>query len=155
MEARMIVELVGLPGTGKTSLAEAMKTRGAKLVPLPPREFLLAHAFLFWLAHPSLACELLFYLLKKAPPGVRYELFVNGYLGYAARYRVARLLSRQERVVVLDQGFSQLLISLHGLSSTLLKQIPKPELLVVVADGGARLGSARELRHRYPSRLAT
>lgn len=128
----MIIELLGLPGTGKTALAQAMKSRGAVLVSLPSRTRIVTDAFLFWLEHPVLASRLLAHLLKEAPRDSRYELFVNGYLGYAARYRKARSLSRQGSLVVLDQGFLQLIVSLHGLPEELLRKLPKPEVLVVL-----------------------
>lgn len=127
----MIIELIGLPGTGKTALAEAMKAHGAVLVPLPARLRLLKDAFLFWLAHPFLAIRLLF-LLRNAPSNVRYELFINGYLGYAARYRKALCLSRQGLTAVLDQGFHQLIVSLRGLPADVLKKLPKPDVLAAL-----------------------
>lgn len=128
----MIIELVGLPGAGKTALAEAMRAHGAAVVSLPSRKRLLLDSFLFWLAHPFLACRLIFCILEKASSGARYELFVNGYLGYAARYRQALSLSRQGITAVLDQGFFQMLISLCGLPSALLEDLPKPNVLVIV-----------------------
>lgn len=128
----MVIELTGLPGAGKTALAEAMKTRGAVLVPLPPRGRLLADAFFFWMVRPFLAARLLFCIVRKAPRGVRYEIFMNGYLGYAARYHAAYRHSRQGMVVVLDQGFFQLIISLHGVPPLVVKGFPKPDVLAVV-----------------------
>lgn len=135
----MIIELVGLPGSGKTALAEAAKARGAVLVPLPSRTRLLTEALLFWLVHPLLALRVFFCLLRKTPNGMRYELFINGYLGYAARYRKALSLSLQGMTVVLDQGFFQMLISLRGLPPGLLEKLPRPDVLVaVVVDATER-----------------
>lgn len=137
----MIIELVGLPGSGKTTIAEAMRAKGATLVSLPSRRRLLFGAGMFWLCRPIFALKLLWFVVR-APHAIRYELFVNGYLGYAARYRRARFLSRSGALVVLDQGFFQLLISLEGLPPALSKIFPKPDLLVVVMT----LPSAREER---------
>ncbi len=127
----MIIELFGLPGSGKTALAEAMKARGAMLVPVPSRMRLIFDAGLFWLLHPLLAFRLLAHITR-APHAMRYALFMNGYVGYAARYRRAQALSRAGAIVVLDQGFFQLIISLDELPLALLKIFPKPNLLVVV-----------------------
>jgi peptidoglycan/xylan/chitin deacetylase (PgdA/CDA1 family) len=130
----MIIELFGLPGSGKTALAEAMKEEGAMLVPMPSRTRLIFDAGLFWLLHPLLALKLLAHIMR-APHTMRYALFMNGYVGYAARYRRAQALSRAGAIVVLDQGFFQLIISLDGLPLALLKIFPKPDLLVVVTVG--------------------
>lgn len=142
----MIIELIGLPGSGKTALAEAMKAHEAVLVPLPARVHVVKDAFLFWLAHPFLAIRLLFCLLWNVPSGVRYELFINGYLGYAARYRRALFLSRQGLTAVLDQGFLQLIVSLRGLPEDLLRNLPKPDVLVALAV------EARERERRMAAR---
>src|SRR3989344_678805 len=103
----MIIELVGLPGSGKTAVAEAMKEGGAVSVPYISRLQLVTNAFLFWLFHPILAIRLSWFIATCAPGSVRYEIFANGYVGYAARYRVARTISCTGRTVVLDQGFFQ------------------------------------------------
>ena len=129
----MIIELLGLPGSGKTALAEAMKTKGAVLVPLSSRAQFLFDSSVFWLSYPILALKLFWFITTRAPREVRYELFVNGFLGYAARYRRARALSRSGAIVALDQGFFQLVISLGGLPPALLKRFPKPDLLTAVA----------------------
>lgn len=128
----MIIELFGLPGSGKTAIAEMMKTQGAILVPMPSRIRLISDASLLWLSHPILAFTLFVRIMAHAPRGMWYELFVNGIFGYAARYQRARALSRAGAVAVLDQGFFQLFISLEGLPLTLLKDFPRPDILVVV-----------------------
>jgi peptidoglycan/xylan/chitin deacetylase (PgdA/CDA1 family)/broad-specificity NMP kinase len=128
----MIIELSGLPGSGKTALAEAMRARGAVLVPLPSRGRLLLNAGLFWFLHPCLAMMLLVHVLRTAPRGVLYELLVNGYAGYAARYRQAYALSCAGATTVLDQGFFQLAVSLGKLPASILKKLPKPDVLVIV-----------------------
>lgn len=135
----MIIELLGLPGSGKTALAEAMRTKGAVLVHAPPRASLILGASLFWLAHPLLALRVSSFIARRAPRGVRYALFMNGFVGYAARYRRASVLSRAGATVILDQGFFQLLISLDELPLALLESLPKPDLLVaVMADVSVR-----------------
>ena len=135
----MIIELFGLPGAGKTALAGAIQARGAVLVSLPSRTRLLFDAGMFWLVHPLFAYRLLAFGMRRAPRGMRYALFMNGFLGYAARYRRAQVLSLSGAVAILDQGFFQLCISLDALPLALLKLFPKPDLLVVVtADDSVR-----------------
>ena len=135
----MIIELVGLPGSGKTTIAEAMKACGAVLVPAPSRSQLVTNAVLFWLQRPALAVWIFWLIATRVPSSVRYELLANGYVGYAARYRMAQIISRAGKVVVLDQGFFQLLISLGELPSALLDILPKPDVLAVVeADATVR-----------------
>ena len=135
----MIIELFGLPGSGKTALAAAMQANGAVLVPMPSRARLIFDAGLFWFSHPLTAIRILKFIIKWAPRGMQYSLFVNGYVGYAARYRKARTLSRADAIVVLDQGFFQLLISLDKLPATFLELLPRSDLLVAVtADVSVR-----------------
>lgn len=135
----MIIELFGLPGSGKTSLAEALQAKGAVLVHMPSRARVIFDAGLFWLLHPFLASRLLISIMRRAPHGMRYALFMNGFVGYAARYRRARALSRAGTVAVLDQGFSQLFISLDKLPITFSRLFPRPDLLVaVMADVSVR-----------------
>ena len=128
----MIIELIGLPGVGKTILAGAMKAKGAVLVPLPSRMRLVFDASAFWFSSPILAYRLFIHIMMRAPHDVRYELFVNGFLGYAARYRRAHILSRAGAVVVIDQGFFQLAVSLGKFPSSFFEKFPRPDLLVVV-----------------------
>ena len=135
----MIVELVGLPGAGKTTLAEALRKEGAISIPPLTPIHLFVDAGLFWLSHPVLACKLLTYIVWHSSRGARYLLFMNGYMGYAARYRSARARSRAGASVVLDQGFFQLCVSLQGLPPTFVALFPKTDMLVVVtADDSTR-----------------
>jgi peptidoglycan/xylan/chitin deacetylase (PgdA/CDA1 family) len=134
----MIIELIGLPGTGKTALAEAMKAKGATLISMLSRARLIFEAGLFWFLHPLLAIRLLAHIMR-ASRNMRYALVINGFVGYAARYRRAMALSRAGAIVVLDQGFFQLLVSLGELPPALLKLFPRPDILVAVtADVSVR-----------------
>lgn len=142
----MIIELAGLPGAGKTTLAEALRKEGVISIPTPTRFRLFVDAGLFWLSHPVLACKLLAYILWRSSHGARYLLFMNGYVGYAARYRSAKARSRTGALVVLDQGFSQLCISLQGLPLAFVALFPKPDMLVVVTTDDAT--RERRMTHR-------
>jgi peptidoglycan/xylan/chitin deacetylase (PgdA/CDA1 family) len=141
----MIIELVGLPGSGKTALAEELRKQGVVIVTAPSRTALIYNAVLFWLRHPVFSLRLFIAILRGAPRGMRYSLFMNGYLGNAARQRKARALSRSGAIAVLDQGFFQLPISLGANVQNLLASFPRPEMLVVVtADHAVRMGRIAE-----------
>lgn len=127
----MIIELFGLPGSGKTTIAEEMKKKGALLPPPLSPARLVVDAGIFWCKHPLLALRLCMSVMC-APRAVRYTIFINGCLGYAARYRRALVLSRKGKMVILDQGFFQLFLSLPSLQDSFLKSFPRPDLLVAV-----------------------
>ena len=146
----MIIELTGLPGGGKTTLSKAMEARGAVRVQTPSPARLAFGSFIFWLSRPLLAARLFVFMMARAPRNLRYTLFVNGFLGYAARYRIARALSRNGIVVVLDQGFFQLLISLGSISPLILKAFPRPDLLVVVETNSSLRQERMTSRGRIP-----
>ena len=70
----MIIELFGLPGSGKTALAATMQANGAVLVPMPSRARLIFDAGLFWFSHPLTAIRILKFIIKWAPRGMQYSL---------------------------------------------------------------------------------
>lgn len=128
----MIIELTGLPGAGKTHLANALGERGAVIVQPRSRPVLLVRAALFECTHPLLALRLAATVLGRAPKGMRYSLYMNGYLVTAAKWVEARRLSKRGKIAVIDQGHAQLVVSLPGLSPSLIRALPKPDRLVLV-----------------------
>ncbi|MFI5260372.1 MAG: polysaccharide deacetylase family protein [Candidatus Paceibacteria bacterium] len=146
----MIIELVGLPGAGKTTLVQDMKAKGAVTVPFPSHAHLVSDAILFWILRPVLAFNLLSFILLRTERNMRYTIFMNGYLGYAAQYHRARVLSRSGAVVVLDQGFFQLFLSLSNLPFSILKSFPRPDLLTVVVTDMTTRESRMVSRGRIP-----
>lgn len=128
----MIVELVGLPGTGKTTLAKALGAHGVLVGPATSRTALLSDATIFFLRRPFLAFALLSAIMFRTSHRRRYTLFMNCFLGYAAQYERARRISDAGGFAILDQGHFQTIISFGGLPSQIMRAFPHPDVLVVV-----------------------
>jgi hypothetical protein len=128
----MIIELVGLPGAGKTHLAKALENQGAVIARAGSRKRMLIDAICFVGARPFFSIRLLIAIVRRAPKGFRYSLVMNGFVVNVSKWRSAKRLGRRGRMVIIDQGFAQLVVSLAGLPEALLVSLPKPTLLALV-----------------------
>lgn len=102
----MIIELVGLPGSGKTTRArELAREHGVSVVAAPSRvAALVAEGFLGVIKRPVAAFCLFVLIMKESNRDIRRSLLVNGWLGSSAKYWRAR------HGGVIDQGYAQTLI---------------------------------------------
>ena len=146
----MIIELIGLPGAGKTTLAQTLKQEGAMIVETPSRGRVALDIVLFSLVHPITTARLKWFIYRRAPLDMWYSLLMNGFVVCAARYRRAQTLSRAGKVAVLDQGFFQLLVSLGAISSSLLRALPRPDALVIVSAPSVLREERMQARGRTP-----
>ncbi len=128
----MIIELFGLPGAGKTTIANALEKQGAIIVRAPSGWRLLWEAFLFECAHPIRALRIAIAVVTTAARGTHYTLYVNGYLQSAAKWIRATRLSQVGKIAVIDQGHAQLVASLGGVTPATLAAFPRPNLLALV-----------------------
>ncbi len=107
----MIIELYGLPATGKTTAAKKMATEeGWVIVGIKSRAELLYYNLLFKIKHPVKFLGLFCYLLRLNPFWrwrLFYLKFMNTFLGHNAKYMKAR---KHEKAII-DQGHWQNIIS--------------------------------------------
>lgn len=135
----MIIELYGLPASGKSTRARAYEKEGAVRIRAPRGIGLILPAFLFSVLHPLSAGMQCWFLLRYAHPKERYSLFVNTFLVHAAKWQRAVTVSNQGRVVLIDQGHHQNLLSLFSTvpSEHVLKMyirtLPRPDLLLTIS----------------------
>ncbi len=129
----MIVELVGLPGSGKTTFARRLtESEGWVLVSIGGPTELLFYNALFLLHHPmKFLCGLRWLSSHRGHRQLWYLKFVNLFLVHNAKYMKAGRYSR----AVIDQGHHQNIISLFdtrvtdALLDSYAQSLPKPDLL--------------------------
>lgn len=134
----MIIELFGLPASGKTTLARALEAEGVARVKAPHGVNLIWNALPFFFWHPVRTGTQLWYLFRYAPRGSWYTLFIHAVLAHAATWQQAARLSHKGKVALIDQGHHQNLLSVFGRppGDTVLERyqasFPRPDLLLIV-----------------------
>lgn len=150
----MVVELFGLPGSGKTTLAKHLAESLGKPVRVESRIGLVGYSLLFLLRYPARTWTTLRQIWLESPSRQLAELKLNNtFLHHNARYLVAR----RRGFGVIDQGHFQNLLSVfeRPLSALELKSylrwLPRPDLLLVLElDGATR--QARLAERGYAAR---
>ncbi len=153
MRKTAIIELVGLPGAGKTTRAQELaQERGLPIIEMPKNTgTLLAQGFLGALLRPIAASCLLMLIMKEPNPSIRRSLFINGWLGSSAKYWRAR------NGGIIDQGYVQALVgalpqpSDARLVACVLAGIPK-RTEVVWCDTEGTIRAERLSRRSYRPR---
>lgn len=135
----MIIELVGLPGSGKTTLAGKLGDRGAAVI-RPPKGFrLLFESFRYFLRNPLRFLRIATATARVTPARLRFTLLLNLVLVHAAKTEMALNWSRKGRVAVIDQGFFQNLLAAFDQAPpeeellAYARLLPRPDLLLVVS----------------------
>jgi len=106
----MIIELYGLPGSGKTTLANKLaRNSGFQVIKIRSNKELLFYNFLFLVKHPIKFTAMFFYLLVNRGNGWRmfYYKFMNTFLQHNAKYQKALRFKN----ALIDQGYFQNIIS--------------------------------------------
>ncbi|XKT75427.1 MAG: glycosyltransferase [Patescibacteria group bacterium UBA2103] len=104
----MIIELVGLPASGKTYIARALEAQGYTKVAIGGAE-ILPHFFVYAFTHPwSVFRHFIFFLLNAGSPSVWYLKFANLFVRACALQQKASSYNR----ATIDQGLYQNLLSL-------------------------------------------
>ncbi|MGB0757162.1 MAG: AAA family ATPase [Patescibacteria group bacterium] len=104
----MIIELFGLPGTGKSTLARALQERGMVVSKVKKVPLLIWYNIQFFFQYPKTALFLLRLILKHSKPrSLFYMKFMNAFLQHNAKYVHAKKLPN----AVIDQGHLQNILS--------------------------------------------
>jgi len=139
----MIVELVGLPGGGKSTFAKHLAENGEwKVVHVNGRVEILFYNALFLLWHPmSFVQGLIWFCRYRGLRELWYTKFVNLFLIHNAKYMKAQRYPR----AIIDQGHHQNIISLFdtrvadGIVNQYRATLPNPDLLCLfLADEATR-----------------
>jgi len=146
----MIIELFGLPGSGKTTLAKRIETdKKIPVIKINKKRELIFLNLVFLFRHPFKFFWSLFYLMKYAGgSNLFYYKFLNIFLHHNAKY----LKAKKQRIAIIDQGHFQNVLSLferpvsgHALLKY-LNCLPKPDKLIVLDLNPA------EIKNRFDSR---
>ena len=130
----MIVELVGLPGAGKTTFAKRLVAEGFVRVDIADKAEIIALNLLFALRYPVTFLCTLFALLRHLGRPSRWTLKIASlFLAHNAKYMKAGRYAR----AVIDQGHHQNVVALFddSISERELHRyvalLPKPDVLVL------------------------
>lgn len=131
----MIIELYGLPASGKTTLARKIaRNTDFKIVEIKSKPELIYFNFLYLIKHPIKFIITLFYIILNSPNwNFFYQKFMNTFLQVNARYQKAL----RYKLAIIDQGYFQNIISVFEkeISSKILIRYIKfllfPDKLIV------------------------
>ncbi len=131
----MIIELYGLPGSGKTTLAkEIAEKTDFKLIKVKGKAGLLFYNLLFLIKHPIKFFATFFYLtLNSKSFKMFYLKFMNTFLHHNAQYQKALKCKK----AILDEGYFQNIISVFEKEinpeslKKYLKFLLRPDMLIV------------------------
>lgn len=132
----MVIELFGLPGAGKTTLAKKLETeQGFKIVKIRSRWELLYLNLRHFFKNPVSSFMNLFFIIKSSPNlRLFYYKFMNFFMDINARYEKAGSCEK----AILDQGYFQNILSVFEKPinqyqlEKYLRYLPKPDKLIVV-----------------------
>lgn len=132
----MLIELYGLPGSGKTTLAKKLiKDSDWQIVKIKNRLELLFLNWLFLIKHPIKFFVTLFYVITNSHSwSMFYYKFMNCFLHHNAKYQKAKRYKK----AILDQGYFQNILSVFEkpLSADFLKKYIRflllPDRLIIL-----------------------
>jgi len=108
----MIIELCGLPASGKSTFASLLaQEHGAVIARVASRTELMYRAFAFVLQYPLLSITTAYYITQNAPSSrLLYTKLANTFLHHSARLHKA--LRAKGGLIVVDEGLFQNIISI-------------------------------------------
>lgn len=149
----MIIELVGLPGSGKTTFAKRLAEDGEwTVVSIEETGELLFYNTLFLFRHPVSFFYGLYFLYRyRGLHELWYTKFTNLFLVHNAKYMKASVRAKKYPRAIIDQGHHQNIISLFDtpvaddVVDRYVRLLPKPDLLCFfVADTKTRTERLKE-----------
>ncbi len=130
----MIVELYGLPASGKTTLARKMVSDGYVRVKIKNKKELLFYNFLFLAKHPvKFVASFIYVILNFGSASLFYYKFINAFLDKNAKYQKSLRFKKS----LIDQGHIQNIVSVFENKLTpremirYLRFLPLPDKLIV------------------------
>jgi len=151
----MIIELTGLPASGKTTIAKELRNHfDYEPTKITSRGELIWRNMVFITKYPLVSIRTLFYIFSNpVNPTILYYKFMNAFIQKNARYEKAKKMYR----AVIDEGFFQNIYAIF--EKTLSEKeilayclaMPKPDLLIILTPSKKELGE-REVQRGYIAR---
>jgi trans-aconitate methyltransferase len=137
-----VVEVFGLPGSGKTTYAKDLESQGYERIKVRTKWELIKYNFIFLFYYPTKFVSGLWYLIIYAgQPRWWYYKLMNLFFQHNAKFIKAQGFAR----AVIDQGHFQNLLSLFDYEQSAIKlkkyakHLPQPtELVILTLDKGER-----------------
>lgn len=130
----MLIEFFGMPGAGKTSIAQRIaKDFDFEIIRIERRRELIWRNTLFALAHPVRAVRLFWYVLVNSDSKSFWYKFTNLYLHPNAKYQKAASRKR----ALIDQGYYQSAISIfesrqeRSILRGYMRSVAQPDFLYI------------------------
>lgn len=131
----MMVEVIGLPGVGKSTMVRKFGELGKVCVIQTPLKWLmLREALVSVVRHPRLAASLLFYWFRYGESHTRYYLFMNAVLLKLAKFVIAQRVHD----AVVAEGLVQNMLSFWHRPMSVedverdMASLPMPDVVVVL-----------------------
>jgi len=157
----VIIELYGLPGSGKTTIARTLQGRGGKYVYLhtSPKSETIRLVPLFTFKNPI---KSLFWFKELLKESVRFHF--STFFRYKLHLLLISITQYQkarhdgvERTYLIDEGLIQRILSISETKISIesvkqyLKHIPKADIIVVVENKPTEFYRFKESPHRHKS----
>ena len=136
----MIIELYGLPGSGKSRLAKKLVVESSRFVS-PDLTYTSRCLFLFIVCHPRVVVSFLILLLKETIKTKTWKLFrFKLSILFNTFGRFQKMTHQDDNIYILDEGLLQRVLTVcetgqnKKTAQKLIKLLPKPDAFVIVGS---------------------
>jgi deoxyadenosine/deoxycytidine kinase len=146
----MIIELAGLPASGKSTMAERLSSDGAgPIIKIRSRYKLMIYNIWFVFAHPIFSLVTMRYIIKNSnTASLFYYKFMNAFLHHNAKFIESQRLQKG----IIDEGHAQNVYSIFEYEQSeefikrYIKKMPRSDKLIILHPSEETLMSRVKIR---------